>query len=304
MGLKREDLWKLRLRDARPGIVESLQERTYTVHSLEKLLSEKRDDWRFPGTLHTEFFVDYLVRTKLLVRTFFSLRDQATHSSYPNELTLYVTPDVTPMETALAIRSSSYLSHLSAAYVHGLTDIVPRVVYTNKEQAPKQQDGRIRSLTQDAIDRAFAKPARVTAQVYTNEEYELVLISGQDTGKIEVVDISAADGRKYPTTSLERTLIDCTVRPLYAGGIHEVMNMYASARERISIRRLRKLLDDLKFVYPYRQAIGFLLERTGYPAERLNLFEQPQLEFDFYLDYALSKRAYSTRWRLYYPEGM
>jgi len=304
MGVAREDLWKLRLRDARPAIASNLVQRTYTVSALSGLLAESREAWRLPKTLQTEFFLDYLVKTKLLRRESFSLREPATHSSYPNELVIYAKPDVTPFETALTVRQGSFLSHLSAAYVHGLTNIVPRVIYTNKEQPLKQNASRERSLTQQAIDQVFSKPARVTAQAYVHEGYEMVLLSGQNTGKVDVADSGAPDGRMYPATSLERTLIDCTVRPLHAGGIHEVMNMYAAAKDRMSVRRLRKLLDDLNFLYPYRQAIGFLLERTGHLAERLAMFEQPPFEFDFYIDYALPQRAYSSRWRLYYPEGM
>lgn len=304
MGLKREDLWNLRLKDARPKIAVGLEQRTYTVRALEALLSENRDAWRLPGTLTTDFFLDYLVKTKLLRRESLTLREPATHSSYADKLVIYEKPDVTPIETALTVRQGSFLSHLSAAYVHGLTNLVPRVIYTNKEQPPKQTASRERSLSQQAIDQVFSKPARVTAQAYVHEGYEIVLLAGQNTGKTDVADFAAPDGRTYPATSLERTLIDCTVRPLHAGGIHEVMNIYAAAKDRMSVRRLRKLLDDLNFLYPYRQAIGFLLERTGHPAERLAMFEQPSFEFDFYIDYALPQRAYSSRWRLYYPEGM
>ena len=304
MGLAREDLWKLRLRDSRPAIAASLVQRTYTVSALSGLLEESREAWRLPKTLQTEFFLDYLVKSKLLRRESLSLREPSTHSSYADKLVIYAKPDATPIETALTVRQGSFLSHLSAAYVHGLTNLVPRVIYTNKEQPPKQSDGRERSLSQQAIDKVFSKSARVTALAYVYEEYEIVLLAGQSTGKAEVADFAAPDGRTYPATSLERTLIDCTVRPLHAGGIHEVVNMYAAAKDRMSVRRLRKLLDDLNFLYPYRQSIGFLLERTGHPAERLAMFEKPPFEFDFYIDYALPQRAYSSRWRLYYPEGL
>lgn len=305
MGLKRDEIWKMRLRDARHAIAASIEQRTYAPAALEQLLSNNRENWRLSQTLTAEFFCDYLVKTKLLKRVTFSLRDKAAApSSYVQEHTVYAKPEATPLEVALALRTGSFLSHLAAAYVHGLTDIVPRSLQTNREQAAKIVSGQPRALTQDAIERVFSAPARTTGQVYVTEGYEVTLLSGQNTGRLDVVDINAADSRTYPTTSLERTLVDCVVRPSYAGGIHEVMNLYVSAKERLSVRRLRKLLDDLHFLYPYRQAIGFLLERTGHPDSRLALFEQPPFEYDFYLDYAIPKRAYSTRWRLFYPEGM
>lgn len=305
MGLKRDDLWKLRLRDARTDIAKRLDQRVYTPAALAQLLSEHQQDWRLPQTLTTEFFCNYLVKTKLLKCSTYELRgSSAPRSSYSERHTVYAKPDATQLELVLALRTDSFLSHLSAAYVHGLTDIVPRSLQTNKEQAAKNVSGQPRTLTQPAVDRVFAAPARTTGQVYVTEGYEVTLLSGQYTGRLDVVDVNAVDGRTYPTTSLERTLVDCAVRPGYAGGIHEVLSLYASAKERVSVRRLRKLLDDLHFLYPYRQAIGFLLERTGHPDSRLALFEQPPFEYDFYLDYAIPKRAYSPRWRLFHPEGM
>lgn len=305
MGLKRDEIWKLRLRDVRSAIAASVEQRTYTPAALEQLLANNRENWRLSQTLTAEFFCDYLVKTKLLKRVNFTLRDKnPTPSSYAKGHTIYAKLDASALEVALALRTGSFLSHLAAAYVHGLTNLVPRSIQTNKEQAAKNVSGQARSLAQSAIDRVFAAPARATGQVYVTDGYEVTLLSGQNTGRLEVVDINAADGRTYPTTSLERTLVDSVVRPVYAGGIHEVLNFYASAKERVSVRRLRKLLDDLQLLYPYRQAIGFLLERTGHPDSRLALFEQPPFEYDFYLDYAIPQRAYSTRWRLFYPEGL
>ncbi len=305
MALNRDEVWRLRLRDARADIAARLEQRVYAPSALAHLLSTHRRDWQLPRTLTTEFFCDYLVRTKLLRPSVFVQQD-STAPCAPDSprSTLYAKPDTTQLELALALRADSFLSHLSAAYVHGLTDIVPRMLQTNKEQTAKPTSNQPRSLTQPAIDRVFAAPARTTSLIYSTKEFAVALLSGQYTGRLEVGELSAPDGRSYPVTSLERTLIDCTVRPGYAGGIHEVLQLYTTGKERISVRRLRKLLDDFAYLYPYRQAIGFLLERTGHPEARLALFEQPRFEYDFYLDYAIPKRAHSSRWRLYYPQGL
>ena len=58
-------------------------------------------------------------------------------------------------------------------------------------------------------------------------------------------------------TNLERTLIDATVRPVYAGGVFEVRKAYELAKEKVSVNRLAALLQKLDYTYPYHQAIGF-----------------------------------------------
>ncbi len=304
-GLKKEQLWNLRLRDARREIVAALPERAYSRSAIESVLSDNREAWRFPRTLHSDYFLEYLTRTKLFKRLLFTRIGEEPSASYSGEMTLFVTPDASRFDIALGLRNGSFLSHLSAAYLHGLTNLLPSVFYTNKEQAPKKTSRtRETELVQEAVDRAFAKPARSTGLSYSDGEVRVILLNGMFTDELDVHEVtSAEEGRMYRATSLERTLIDCTVRPAHAGGIHEVLAMYEAARERISLRRLRKLLDDLAFIYPYRQAVGFLLERAGYTRKQTDLFAHPNFTLNFYLDYAIPEAEFSSTWRLHYPRG-
>lgn len=66
-----------------------------------------------------------------------------------------------------------------------------------------------------------------------------------------------ATGAKVRVTSLERTLLDATVRPGYAGGVANVLEAYRRAREDLNVSRLINTLGELDHVYPYHQAIGF-----------------------------------------------
>jgi predicted transcriptional regulator of viral defense system len=108
-----------------------------------------------------------------------------------------------------------------------------------------------------------------------------------------------------PYTGLERTIIDITVRPNYAGGAFAVLETYKRALEqRLSINKLVATLDKINYLYPYHQSIGFLLEKAGYTNNQLSLLKSKPKEFDFYLDYNMRETAYSSDWRLYYPKGM
>src|SRR5690606_15410578 len=127
-----------------------------------------------------------------------------------NEVVLYATTDAHDVDVAMGLRTNSYLSHLSAAYVHGLTNLIPRVYYTNKEQAPKAARPQA-ALTQNAVTSAFAKAERSTGLEYTDGRIAVVLLAGKATNRLEVFDTPfPGEQREYPTTSLERTLIDCT----------------------------------------------------------------------------------------------
>jgi hypothetical protein len=49
------------------------------------------------------------------------------------------------------------------------------------------------------------------------------VLSGKHTGGLEVREMPLASGAKVRVTSLERTLIDATVRPGYVGGVASVL---------------------------------------------------------------------------------
>ncbi len=96
-------------------------------------------------------------------------------------------------------------------------------------------------------------------------------------------------------TNLERTLIDATVRPVYAGGVFEVRKAYELAKEKVSVNRLAALLQKLDYIYPYHQAIGFYLERAGYKVGLVSLLRRFPMEFDFYLAHDMGQTEYVQR---------
>src|SRR5690606_18073009 len=155
--------------------------------------------WRFPKTLSAEYFIEHLLKVKILRRHHFVRRAGTSAASYPNEVVLYATTDAPDVDVAMGLRPNSYLSHLSAAYVHGLTNLVPRVYYTNKEQAPKAARAQA-ALTQDAVTSAFAKAERGTGLEYTDQRIAVVLLAGKATNRLEVFETRfPGEQRQYPT---------------------------------------------------------------------------------------------------------
>lgn len=106
-------------------------------------------------------------------------------------------------------------------------------------------------------------------------------------------------------TNIERTLIDIVVRPVYSGGIFEVARAYDVAFSQFSVNRLASYLKRLHYTYPYHQAIGFYMERTGkYSETQLALLRQFDIEYDFYLAHKLKETQYIDHWKLFVPKGV
>jgi hypothetical protein len=186
-------------------------------------------------------------------------------------------------------------------HLHRLTHRHERTIYVNAEQSTKPQSG---SLTQDGIDRAFAREQRQSNLIYQHRNRTFVFLQGKYTARLGVVDRRGPSGELLEVTGLERTLIDIVVRPSYAGGISQVLAAYRAAKTKLSVDLLLKTLKKLDYLYPYHQAIGFYMSRAGYPAAHYEKLRKLSVQFDFYLAHNMAARAYDPYWRLYYPKEL
>jgi predicted transcriptional regulator of viral defense system len=266
--------------------------RVFTQAQLNELLAQQRDTWKLPKNTTLSGFVDFLLREKKLwmQRFNFSFRP----------VTLFFWGEVTVYEIAMSLRPLGYLSHLSAMSFHGLTVAKnSRIIYVNDEQEPKPQNTG--SLEQGRIDAAFSRRARVSNNKVTAGDYIFYLLSGKNTGRLGVIEKEVAS-LVVRVTDIERTLIDAVVRPAYSGSIHGVLEAYRRAADRVNVSRLVELLQQLQYIYPYHQAIGFYLDRSGaYSSSSIKLLRDIPQQFDFYLDYEMVDMSYSEEWKLYYP---
>ena len=137
----------------------------------------------------------------------------------------------------------------------------------------------------------------------------VIFLNGKNTGNLGVVEeeFNGTGGEQFGrirVTNVERTLIDITVRPVYSGGVSEVLKAFRLAHGRVSVNRLAAMVKKLAFIYPYHQAVGFYLERAAYRSSSLDLFRSIPREFDFYLEHGLKEKEYLKDWRLFIPKWL
>ena len=153
------------------------------------------------------------------------------------------------------------------------------------------------------------KPPRETARQAAYQGVKYTLAERNATGLLGVTGRSIVFNNKrirFKVSDLERTLLDCAVFPHRAGGIRNVMEIFAKAKRRLSIERLLSYYRQLDFTYPYWQRIGLILEKTaGKNATRdwRDAFGEPG--FTFYLDRLYkSNWKIDPRWKVAYPPGL
>ncbi|PES64904.1 hypothetical protein CN507_18480 [Bacillus cereus] len=284
----------------KPQIVEYFEEknqRIFSVQDMYEILNSYKEKWTLPAVTKGNDFIKFLTENNIL--------EQIEIQTPQRKITKFKFNGASVYELAVSINGNSYLSHYTALFLHGLTNNIPKNIYTNTEQAPKYvfyKDDI--ELEQENIDWAFARPMRITKQIakfeIDNKKYQVYLLNGKHQKRLGVSKVSI-NGIELPITSLERTLIDIVVRPNYSGGIEEVIHAYKIAKSSFSVNRLLVLLDKMNYVYPYHQLIGFYLEKAGYDENVLKLIELNAIEYNLYLTYEIKEKNFSERWRVYYP---
>jgi len=271
-----------------------LQKPILSLSDIDNILRNKRSEWNLPLTT-SEFLNLLLEHTDL----------KETSIKFPTrEYFLYTWGDVSIWTYCLSFIKNLYYTHQTALYIHGLINNPLDKIYINFEQRRSSTSNDSSALSQERIDFAFSKAQRISNNIANFKGYKVYLLNGQNTNMCGVIE-TRFNQSKVLVTNLERTLIDIVVRPAYTSGISEIINCYKLAKDRISIEGLIKMLKKLSFIYPYHQAIGFLLEKSGvYSQNEINKLKEIGFKYDFYLEREMLEKEYSKEWRLYYPKAL
>ncbi len=287
---------KPRIASSRNDIASFFQKSNRTVFAkadIDRIIDQNRLIWNLPNSITTNGFLQFALNST-------SLRMEQIPFEY-RPVTRYTWGEAPTFSLVQSINANGYFSHYSAMHLQDLTEQFPTSIYFNQEQ---QATGGGGGLSQRGIDLSFRGKCRVTTNVAPFRDHRIHLLNGKNTGQLGVVEITTTAGEHLRVTNLERTLIDATVRPVYAGGIFEVAKAFVRAADRLSVNKLVATLKQLNFTYPYHQAIGYYLQRAGaYTSSQLELLRQIPMDWDFYLDYAMKDPAYDSQWRLFVPEG-
>lgn len=279
------------------GYFNLLKENAFTTYDLATIFENNRLEWKIAAYRTSKDFTKFLMDKDILQLK--KLKHQSTGSI---KIVLSKN-DPTYYDIGLTIKKEGYLSNYTAMALHELTLQIPKAVYISymkNEAAVSHSPGDI-DLLQSSIDRAFSKPQRLTSDVYKSEADGYRLYFVQKNFILEDVGIEYNKNLRF--TNLERTIIDISVRPAYSGGVFEVLDAYIAAKKKIEPLKLFNYLNELNYIYPYHQLIGFYLDKAGYDSSVLKLFSNKISDYDFYLTYNISNKEYDKKWRIFYPKG-
>jgi len=270
-------------------------QKVFRFAELRVFVEKNRESLGIPKTLTLPKLVNQLLETGIVEKVDFDF-------PFRKEVR-YCIGNLRPLEKLLHAYPNAYFSHHTAATYNKLLSASLTQLFLNNEQKSIPQF--LGELTQEGIDIAFRNKSRITSNTANFDKYLVYLLNGKNTNCLGVKSIVLDSGEEVRITSVERTLIDMVVRPFYSGGPITVLTAFRNAHSMVSVPTMRNLLNQLAFVYPYHQAVGFYLQLSNcYSVEDMNLFRDLGFKFDFYLANAIKEVAYSKDWRMYYPKEL
>jgi predicted transcriptional regulator of viral defense system len=290
-----EESAKSKLKILKPQILEALenlQRKIFTASEIEAVVRELSDLSHLKKSVTIDGFIKFLLEETNLKQIKLRFPSQKVER--------YIWGEVSAYKLALSLKPNAYFSHHTAMWFHGLTVRRPKIIYLKCEQLEKPDHQG--SLEQKNIDWAFKQPPRKSKNVANYKDQKICLLYSTNTGNLGVIEAEDTNGERIRVSNVERTLIDISVRPFYSGGVAEILKAYKLAEEKVSIEKLLTMLKEMDFLYPYHQAIGFYLERSGvYEESLIQPFKELEMQYDFYLTNQMKDMSYSKEWHLYYP---
>ncbi len=268
--------------------------RIFSKADLSSILEENREFWRLSKSMSLSRFTGELISSSRLL--------EVTLEFPKRKYVRYTWGDASMYEVAQSVSDKSHFSHYSAVLLHGLTEQLPKSIFVRMELPHDSK--RSGTIDQSNIGRAFSNKQRISTNFASLGGNRIYFLYGKKTGDLGVETIDSPYGKALRCTNIERTLIDIAVRPSYSGGIAEVLKAYGNAQPRVSINKLVAYLKTLDYSYPYHQAIGFYLDRSGsFTDTQIGLVRDLGIAHDFYLDYNMKDTDYIKEWRLFIPRG-
>jgi predicted transcriptional regulator of viral defense system len=246
---------------------------------------------------------EYEITTEIIDFTLKTTNIKKHVFEFPHErITRYVLGEANKYTIFNSIRFNSYLSHQTALFFNELTNAESKLIFLNYELS--SQKPRLEKITQEEIDSAFERNARITNNFAKYEKYTIYLLNSKNSKKLGIISKIYQD-IELLITNTERTLIDIVVRPFYGGGLKNIINIYKVARQKVDIIKLVEMLQKLNFIYPYHQTIGFIMEKSGvYSQKDLARLKELGIDYNFYIIHGVQRKnlKYSLEWKIFYPK--
>jgi hypothetical protein len=208
-----------------------------------------------------------------------------TKYSFEKELDVY--------ELACSFKKNSFFSMSTSLNLQGYSNYRNNFIFVSSELSEKIKDNDI-ELTQEAIDKAFAKPYRRTHSVGKYQDKNIVFLSPKYTKKYAVIE------KQWSMSSINRAFVEMIINVQYFRNSLELIDTFIPLKKKIDIDEVFDIVNEFDLIYPYFQCVGYYLQQIGFTKNELIEFKSEVSELKFYTDKNQDKYKYDDYWNMYY----
>lgn len=195
---------------------------------------------------------------------------------------------------AYSLENKSFFPMFTSLNIQGLSNYRNNFVFISRER--KERNNFIsRSLTQDAIDKAFTRNPRRTKAYDVINGYNLVLLESNNTEGIGIINYNG-----YRVSSINRAFIEIISNIHYFISPNNVINEFKIIKNKLDIDEILKIIEKFDFVYPYYQLAGYYLEEIGFTKNELFKFYSKKSDLIFYTIKNKKKYEFNEYWNIKY----
>lgn len=263
--------------------------RNYGVFSFEQIyiiLENLKDKNLVQQGISSNMFYSKLLEDGLISYTV-TFRDiQKIRYTLNKEFNIY--------DFAYSLENKSFFPMFTSLNIQGLSNYRNNFVFISRER--KERNNFIsRSLTQDAIDKAFTRNPRRTKAHDVINGYNLVLLESNNTEGIGIINYNG-----YRVSSINRAFIEIISNIHYFISPNNVINEFKIIKNKLDIDEILKIIEKFDFVYPYYQLAGYYLEEIGFTKNELFKFYSKKSDLIFYTIKNKKKYEFNEYWNIKY----
>ena len=83
-----------------------------------------------------------------------------------------------------------------------------------------------------------------------------------------------------------------------------MLDAYRRAADSISIDTMVSTLNQLDYVYPYHQVVGFYLQRAGIKVQSLEPLKSLGIKLNFYLAHGMVEPSLDPNWKVFFDRAL
>lgn len=260
--------------------------RFYSSIELRGLFKTIKEDKKLITLSYSfDLFYKRLIEMGLKEFTISMGSEYLTKYSFENELDAY--------ELAFSFKKNCFFSMSTSLNLQGYSNYRNNFIFVSSELSEKTRHDDT-ALTQEDIDKAFAKPYRRTHSVGKYKDINIVFLSPKHTNNYSVIN------KQWSMSSINRAFVEMIINVQYFRNSLEVIDTFIPLKQKIDINEVFDIVNEFDLIYPYFQCVGYYLEHIGFAKDELIKFKDEVSNLNFYTDKNQDKYQYNDYWNMYY----